>query len=310
MGSLLAYSVYKATGEHPLCIVRRETQFELLKEKGIIIEWPDHKVETIPVNPILVKTSQNIIRKCDLVIITVKSYDLEPAIKLAKELAKDPESIGILVNGLAGYTESKQEGINPFFLVSDYGVTRISDNKIVVKGLGSIYLGYSPMLSENVPLNGDVLEYVSEIFEKGGLNILPVDNIDFYRWRKTAVNAGINPVTAILGAKNRIVLDNKWARLLSENAAKEIVRIANAYGIKLDLNDTITYVFEVALRTGENLSSMLQDLLNCKKTEVDSILGVPLVLAKGCNINAGTIEHLYILIKALEEGRTRCAEKK
>ncbi|WP_367834234.1 ketopantoate reductase family protein [Vulcanisaeta sp. JCM 16159] len=86
------------------------------------------------------------------------------------------------------------------------------------------------------------------------------------------VNAAINPVTAILRARNGVILEDSNARALAEAVVREGVEVVNRLDIRLP-SDPLVETLRVAETTRDNKSSMLQDVLNRRRTEVDYING-------------------------------------
>ena len=83
-----------------------------------------------------------------------------------------------------------------------------------------------------------------------------------------------------------------------ENAVREAVSVAAKEGIKRDEKSVIKVVYSVAEKTFGNTSSMLQDVLKGRMTEIDSINGYIICLAKKHNIEVPVNEALYGLVKS------------
>ena len=117
-------------------------------------------------------------------------------------------------------------------------------------------------------------------------------------WGKLAINCGINALTALLRIPNGELLLNPNAADLMVRAAGECAAVAQAKGIRLPFPDPASRVREVAERTAENRSSMLQDILRGTPTECDAINGA--VVAEGRRVGVPTPvnEVLWKLIQA------------
>jgi hypothetical protein len=92
-------------------------------------------------------------------------------------------------------------------------------------------------------------------------------------WRKLAVNCTINALTAVHGCPNGALLEpgaagDEFAALCAETAT--VLEALGQHAIAAELPATAA---EVARRTATNRSSMLQDALARRRTEIDYING-------------------------------------
>ncbi len=92
-------------------------------------------------------------------------------------------------------------------------------------------------------------------------------------WGKLIVNVGINAVAAITRLKNGRLLQFQDLLLVIEEAVKEACQVAEAKHVLLPYADPLRRVLEVCSATSDNVCSMLQDVLNKRPTEIDSING-------------------------------------
>jgi 2-dehydropantoate 2-reductase len=81
---------------------------------------------------------------------------------------------------------------------------------------------------------------------------------------------------------------------------KEAVKVVKALGIELTTDDPVRYALGTAKATGNNINSMLQDIMARKRTEIDSITGEIIRLGKELGIETPSNEVVYALIKAIE----------
>jgi len=99
------------------------------------------------------------------------------------------------------------------------------------------------------------------------------DNVMGLVWDKLLVNVGINALTGITKLENGKLLEYPGIEEIMGDAVAEGCAVAAAKNIKLGFDDPAEHTREVARATGANRSSMLQDILNGKKTEIDMING-------------------------------------
>lgn len=225
--------------------------------------------------------------RCRYNIIATKAYDAEEAARITLEKT---EVFVVACNGLGPLETVAGFGKKTAGAVIDYGVTKLSDWEVSVRGLGSIVLG---------PWRGEAkIEPLAEILSQGGARVRTVKDLEPYRWLKLSVNAALNPITALLRAPNgAILVEPAWS--LAKATCQEVVSIARARGIELP-EDCVEYLKRVAESTKENKSSTLADLEACRRTEVDFINGAVVRAAQELGLKTPVNEVLYKLVKALE----------
>ncbi len=118
---------------------------------------------------------------------------------------------------------------------------------------------------------------------------------------KLIMNAAINPLTALLGVKNAGLLEIPSALLLMKGIAEEAVLVAEAAGITLKFKDVSRTIEDVARRSGDNLSSMLQDILRGARTEIDSINGKIVQMGEIHRAPTPINKSMWLLISSLSE---------
>ncbi|MFZ5757793.1 MAG: ketopantoate reductase family protein [Pseudomonadota bacterium] len=89
-------------------------------------------------------------------------------------------------------------------------------------------------------------------------------------WRKLAVNAVINPLTALHGCRNGELETHPETRSLLAPLAAEIDAVARTEGVALD---TLALATSVLRSTAGNFSSMNRDLAQGRRTEIGFITG-------------------------------------
>ncbi|MEF8774796.1 MAG: ketopantoate reductase family protein [Halobacteriales archaeon] len=201
----------------------------------------------------------------DLAIVTVKSYDTDGA---ASQLAdRDLDAVLSLQNGL-GNEDVLADHLPCEVLAGTctYGARFRDPGHVECTGLGTVELG---------PREGGEsarADRVGELFDDAGFETTVATDMPRRLWRKLAVNAGINPTTALARVPNGELVDGpagETARL----AAREVGRVATDNGVELAPDDAVRAMVDVAARTAANRSSMLQDVEANRRTEIDAISG-------------------------------------
>ena len=155
--------------------------------------------------------------------------------------------------------------------------------------------------------NGEREQRIIEFFKRTGVPFSLEDNMKRKLWFKYMFNVGANQVTAILRLPYGRIMNKGGpeeipeARSLFEKAMREVITIANAEGI--DLNDTD--IENLYNKTINNLSpsgftSMCQDVLAGRKTELEMFSLTMMELAKKHTIPVPVNEILYLQLKTIE----------
>jgi 2-dehydropantoate 2-reductase len=121
-------------------------------------------------------------------------------------------------------------------------------------------------------------------------------------WGKLVINSAINPLTALLRVKNGELLERPSAREMMGTLARETAQIAEAEKIKLPFEDPVIAAEEVAHKTADNHSSMLQDVLRGAPTEIDAICGAIVKIGHKHGVSTPVNWACWQLVKAINRG--------
>ncbi|MCM8779952.1 MAG: 2-dehydropantoate 2-reductase [Candidatus Omnitrophica bacterium] len=241
------------------------------------------------------------IKNADLVIICVKSYDTKEAISEVKPLLGDDTTVLTLQNGI-GNVEIISEVAGQDRVIAgstNQGATLLGNGLIRHAGKGETAIGR---------MDGKItvqMRYIRELFNKVGLETKITRDIKGLLWSKLVINAGINALTAITRLANGRLIEFESTREIMREAVNEAVKVAKKKRIKLIYDDPLAKAEAVCEATSGNISSMLQDVLNKKNTEIDFINGVIVRQARSLGIAAVVNSVLVNLIKAIESSYDR-----
>ena len=146
--------------------------------------------------------------------------------------------------------------------ITTLGASLVGPGRVVSGGEGPVTLETHARLA---PLE--------TMLQQAGFQVFTVDDTRALVWGKLAVNAAINPLTALFRVRNGELLNFPSGLRLMDALAGEAAAVANTLGVTLLAPGVIQLSREVAQRTAQNYSSMLQDVLRGAPTEVDAING-------------------------------------
>lgn len=232
----------------------------------------------------------------NLVIICVKSYNTKEAIMQAKALVGENTSVLTLQNGI-GNVEIIAEAVGPERViggVTNLGATLLDTAKARHAGKGETIIG---RIDAKTTVG---MRSLREIFNKSGLEMRISRDIKSLLWSKLIINIGINALTAITRLNNGKLTEFEGPRRIMREAVTEAIRIAKRKRIKLIYDDPLAKVEAVCEATSSNVSSMLQDVLRKKRTEIDFINGVVVRLGQELSIPVPVNAMLVDLVKTIE----------
>ena len=295
------FAAYLAKSKEEIWLLDKNSQRAAkINESGILLEGSSGTWQSKP------KATANPqeIGQADLIIICVKSFNTKLAIEQIKPLLAQETKILTLQNGI-GNVEiiSELAGEQRVIAgVTSEGATLIDIGKIRHAGRGETIIG---SIDGKTPV---ALRAIREIFNKVGFECKMTRDIKSLLWSKLIINVGINALSAITRLPNGKLIEYEGTKRILRDAVTEAARIAKRKRIKLIFDDPLAKVEAVCEGTQNNLSSMLQDVLRKKRTEVDFINGVIVRLACELGIDVPTNRFLLDLVKTIESSYAKSAE--
>ena len=144
-------------------------------------------------------------------------------------------------------------------------------------------------------------EPVAAMLARAGLRARVEPDIGAARLAKLLVNVAINPLAAVHRVNNGALLEAPLRAEL-DRLVREAWPVLHAEGLALDEQAALERVHEIAQATAANRASMLQDVLAGRRTEIDAITGVLLLMAVRHGMKVPAHEALYRQVRDLEAG--------
>jgi 2-dehydropantoate 2-reductase len=242
--------------------------------------------------------AEAVLRGADLVLITVKAYQTEPvANKLGQAKLPDKSWVLTLQNGL-GHLVPLRKALGSERLLAgttSQAAQRLGPGRVRHTGHGRTRL--APVSSSAA--GGAAARRCAELLTGAGIPTAVAANLPRLLWEKLLVNVGINALTAILGVPNGWLLEDPDALASMERLIDEAVEVAARAGTRLPGADCRARAREVARRTADNRSSMLEDLQRGRPTEIAALNGYVAKLAAEQGGEAPTNLLVTRLVEAL-----------
>jgi len=232
----------------------------------------------------------------DLAIICVKTYSLTG---VRDEILKSGALTGslknakfcLLMNGMGNREKFEIPGRDTYEGITAIGAKFFKDGQIELKGRGKT------TFEDEIPR--EIKKFLIARFEEKGFDLEFPPDFKEQQWNKLFINAVANPITALIRKKNGDVLSEHFKETV-EDIIEECVNVAEKEGYHADKEMVLRLVFSVISISSENTSSMLQDVLKGKRTEIDSINGYVVSTAKKHGLRVPVNEALYAMVKSVE----------
>jgi 2-dehydropantoate 2-reductase len=233
----------------------------------------------------------------DLALVFVKCYHTEEAVRNATPLIGDDTVVLSLQNGwgnaprIAGIVGEARVVVG----VTYHSATVLGPGHVHHAGVGPTLIG---------ELDGrmtDRLSRIANVFTEAGFEIKPTTNVLREIWSKLALNVCTLPTSALLRFYAGQLIRHQGTLDLMRALLAETVAVANAQNIGLDFDERWGAITGLLERATSVKASMLQDVENRRRTEIDVINGAVVEAGRRLNIPTPYNETMVWLVRSLEE---------
>jgi 2-dehydropantoate 2-reductase len=287
-GGFLSNAGYKVT-----FIEQNEDIIKHVQENGLLISG----VKEIHLNNVVIVPPGSIIQKQDLILFAVKAYNLEKAVRSALPMIGKNTYVVCLQNGLGIY-EVISKYVSKEQIIE--GVVWFPATMVKHGHIELLTFYEESILGGNSHRSHECAKKLALVLTSAGIPTKSVDNITTEIWRKAIPIIAGNSINAITGTRLGIISEIPELKQSLFAVAKESLKIAEAEGIQLNEEILRTSMLNALEKGYEHKTSMLVDIINKRKTEVDFLNGKIIELGKKHNIQTPLNLLIYGLIKALE----------
>lgn len=291
MGCL--YGAYFSKKNEVIMLDSYSPQVDAINENGVTVLEEDGKEYNY--KNIKAFKSGEYHEEADLVIVFVKSTFSEDALRENKALFGAHTIVMTLQNG-AGNDRKIAKYVNKKNIVigtSKHNSVNMGGGKVRHSGHGETTIG------SNIDAK-KTLSTIEKLLTESGFAAEITDDIQRIIWSKLFVNLSINTFTAITRSPIGSMIDNKYAWDFAEKMICEAVDVAEADGTHFSYMEVLNMVHHVCEDAGKGYSSMSQDVMNCRRTEIDAINGAIVEQARLYNVPVPYNTLIVDLIHAIE----------
>lgn len=228
----------------------------------------------------------------DLIIIATKDSGLDDAIEYIKNFVGENTIILSLLNGVSSEEKiakvyGKDKILYSYFI--GHSAVRVG-NSVTQDGVGKIVFGGDEKNTKRL----------EDFFKKCNIDYEIPEDIIYSLWLKFGLNIYLNQSSAIMGLTMGDMKRNPYFANFAKKLIAETKLIAEKSGVKNLENFESDALNALNLMCDEGKTSMYQDILAKRKTEVDIFAGEILRRGKEYGISTPYNEVVYDMIKILE----------
>ncbi len=287
-GGFLSNAGYKVT-----FIEKNDDIIKQVEENGLSISG----VKEIHLSNVSIVQPGNITQKQDLILFAVKAYSLEEAVKSTLPMVGNNTYVVCLQNGL-GISEIISKYVSKEQIIE--GIVWFPAAMVKPGHIKLLTFYEESILGGRFQRSQEYAKKLALILTSAGIPTKAADNISEEIWRKAIPIIVGNPLNAITRKKLGVISEIPELNESLFAVAQESLKIARAEGIELNEERLGKSMYNALEKGYEHKTSMLVDIINKRKTEVDFLNGKIIELGKKHNIHTPLNLLIYGLIKALE----------
>lgn len=287
-----------------------------VKETWLVDIWKEH-IEAIKKDGLLMTKGQNReiakpgattnpeeVGPVDLIIVQVKGFDTEQAIRDAVPMISRETYVMTLQNGIGNAEKIARVVAEDKIIV---GVTTIGSAVVgpghieltdtAYEGRGGTDFGFWKH-QEN-----PIIEKFHDIFTQSGILTRTPENINEIIYYKLAMASGMAALTGIGRLYVNQVIEHQEGIELLQGITREVVNVANAKGIRIEFDEAMERGMASFRGATGHITSMCSDILTGRKTELDTLNGAVVSEGKRLGVPTPVNETITRLVKLIEKNR-------
>ncbi|WP_438862626.1 ketopantoate reductase family protein [Neptunicella sp.] len=232
----------------------------------------------------------------DVLVLPLKAYHILSCLQQLDVPAN--VTILLLHNGMGTIEQVKRHfAHNPIIAgITSYAAFKPANHSVIETGQGTTQLGW---ISHP---DADIQSAIQSLFNQILGPCQWQDNIQLALWNKLAINAAINPLTAIHNIPNGKLQDPQFSPTISA-ICQEVAAVMNKTGLCQTSDNLRQQIDRVIAATADNFSSMNRDIVEGRPTEIDYINGYIVQQAEKLAINIPVIKQLMEQLLAIQNNR-------
>lgn len=275
--------------------IARGATLDALRLRGIRVDSVDGDFALNPVKTL--GPDERPAEKFDVVLVAVKAWQVPEAAKQIKPMLHENSVVVPLENGIDA----------PDHLIPIVGSKRVAGGLCAIVSFivepGVIrHAGAEPlvMFGELDNRRSDRMQALLDVFLRAGIKTEVPPDIQRSMWTKFAFITPMGGVGAITRVPIGVWRSVPDSRKLAENAVMEVVRLAEARGVKLDDEVLSRTMQRYDILPPESTASLQRDIAQGKPSELEAQIGAVVRLGRDAGVPTPIHDVIYSALLPLE----------
>ena len=294
------YGAMLARAGHRVTLIGRAPHVAAIERHGLQL----HKGGTVEAVRIGATTDIAAVRDADLVLFCVKSTDTE---SVGREIAARlrPDALVMsLQNGVDNAPTLAQLVRCTVVPTVVYVATALPEAGAVRhNGRGDLVIGPLNASQANDAVLQLRLRAIVEAFAAADVPVKISPDVMAELWSKLLLNCAYNAISGLAQLPYGVMAAVPDVVELQRAVVREVVAVANADGVKLDLDQSLQAMERLAATMPAQLSSTAQDMARGKRSEIDHLNGTVARRGAALGVPTPVNQALHALVKLVEAGR-------
>ncbi|WP_227378956.1 ketopantoate reductase family protein [Haladaptatus halobius] len=281
-----------AAGQDVWLLHHRQSYVDRLNEDGLRIESDVDGLESTTVS-IPATTDADEVAHVDLVLVFVKAHQTRAALEQHKECISPETRVLSLQNGIRHYDHLVD------FVGERRALAGVTYQGAVVEEPG-VVRHTSDGSSTFGGADAEFARKAERALVDAGFPIKRVDDPLPAIWSKQLISLPIKPLAALTRLPSGKLVEQEELVAFMDKIIMEAERVAAAKGIEIPNEEPLETVIEICEAGDSHRSSMLQDVLAERKTEINAVNGAIVELSREEGVDVPANELVTWLVRGLE----------
>jgi 2-dehydropantoate 2-reductase len=289
-----------ARAGHRVTLIGRAPHVAAIERSGLQL----HKGGSVEAVRISASTEMAALRHADLVLFCVKSTDTETVGRMMASHLDAHALVLSLQNGVDNAPALSQLLRNPVVPAVVYVATAMPEPGVVQhNGRGDLVIGPLNAAQAADAALKPRLQAVVDHFASADVPVKISPDVMAELWTKLMANCAYNAISGIAQLPYGVMAGVPEIVELQHAVVREVVAVANADGVKLELEASLQAMARIGAAMPAQYSSTAQDMARGKRSEIDHLNGTVVRRGAALGVPAPANQALLALVKLVEAAR-------